>query len=155
MKKSLTFQRMVKVLRIKKEKTQIVAILEKGEEIKESLKKIAKKHNFYGFFFGIGAVANPVVGFFDKEEGEYIREEQEGEFEVLSLLGDISEAEDEPTVHGHIVLGDEKYRARGGHLVEAQVSVTLELFLFRTPKLIREQDEKTNLKLIRRIANFD
>lgn len=155
MKKSLIFQRMVKGMQIKKGKTQIVAILEKGEEIKDSLKKIAKKHNFYGFFFGIGAVANPVVGFFDKEEEEYIQEELEGEFEVLSLLGNISEAEDDPTVHGHIVLGNEQYRARGGHLVEAQVSITLELFLFQTPKLTREEDKETNLKLIRRIANFE
>ena len=54
-----------------------------------------------------------------------------------------------PLVHIHCALGDRNGNLKGGHLLEAHVSVTLEVFLIEEPGTVRKvTDEETGLKLI-------
>ncbi|NIQ06936.1 MAG: DNA-binding protein [Candidatus Korarchaeota archaeon] len=139
-------------MHVKEMERQLSVILEKGEEIISSLEELARNRDFSGFFLGIGAVSDPEVGYFKREKGEFIQRRLNGEFEVLSLLGNIGSRQGEVVVHGHIILGDDEYNTKGGHLVKATVSVTLELSLFRSSKLIREKDEITGLHLIKKFS---
>ena len=126
-----------------------IVILEPGDEVMESLKKFAEETDFYGFFIGIGAVKDLKMGYFDLRKKEYIIKEMEGEFEVTSLIGNISRDENgEIIVHAHITLGGRDYTLIGGHLISAVVSVTLEIFCIITRRITRRFDEKTGLKLI-------
>lgn len=54
---------------------------------------------------------------------------QEGPFELLSLEGSVVPMDGEPTVHLHAVLGLPDGGVTGGHLFEATVFTTLELFV--------------------------
>lgn len=129
--------------------SDFIMVLEAGDEIIESLKKFAKEENLSGFFMGIGAVRDPVVGYYDVEKKQYVKAELEGEYEVLSLMGTISYLPDgKPFIHAHIILGDNQHRALGGHLFRAKVSVTLELIILRTQKMLRQKDKKFDLWLI-------
>ncbi|MCR8463294.1 MAG: DNA-binding protein [Candidatus Korarchaeota archaeon] len=129
--------------------SDFVLVLEKGDDVTESLKKLAKEENLSGFFMGIGAVADPTIGYFDVEKKQYLKMELKGSFEVLGLTGNISFLPDgEPFVHAHIILGDSNHKVLGGHLFSAKVSITLELLILRTQKLLREKNPEFDLWLI-------
>jgi len=126
-----------------------IIILDQGEKVIESLKRICEEKKIHGFFLGIGAVRTPEIGYFDLNKREYIRKALDGEYEVISLLGNISrDKEGKAIVHAHISLGDRNYRVLGGHLFKADDSVTLEISVFSTPAIVRAIDEFTGLKLI-------
>jgi predicted DNA-binding protein with PD1-like motif len=68
--------------------------------------------------------------------------------EVVNFTGNVALVEGEQFLHVHVVLSDTDNRAHGGHLKEAEVAVTLEVFLsdFQT-EIERVYDEETGLKL--------
>lgn len=138
-------------MRVKESQNQVIVILERGEEIQSSLKEFARENDFFGFFKGIGAVSNPRIGYFNREKGEYVERQLDGEFEVLSLLGNISRNNDKIAVHSHITLGNKEYNVKGGHLVQANVSVTLEILLQKCSQFHRKKDEETGLQLIKEL----
>lgn len=80
-------------------------------------------------FTAIGAFSSAVVGWFDRDVKDYRRIPVDQQCEVLSLTGDIAQADDGPQVHAHAVLGLSDGSVRGGHLLEARVWPTLEIVL--------------------------
>ncbi len=128
---------------------KFIIILEAGEEILERIQAFAAKQRISGFFYGLGAVRDPKIGYYDLEGKRYISRRLKGCFEVVCLVGNIAWDENgNVIVHSHICLGDREGSVYGGHLLEATVSVTLEIIVLRTRKIIRTLDEKMNLKLI-------
>ena len=90
------------------------------------------------------------VGFFDMTDLVYRPIAIDEQVEVVSLSGSIARKDDEPAVHAHVVIADSSGAARGGHLIEAIVRPTLEVFVTTTPsKLERRMDPATRLPLIR------
>lgn len=81
------------------------------------------------FFHGLGALKNSELGFYHLHKKEYQKELFTDESELLNLTGNISWLEDKPIIHSHVTLGDDKFRAFGGHLFEGQVAVTVEIYL--------------------------
>ncbi|HVK07389.1 MAG TPA: PPC domain-containing DNA-binding protein [Gemmataceae bacterium] len=91
-----------------------------------------------GHLTAIGAVSKAVLGFFDRQAKDYRRIPQDGQAEVLSLIGGVAVTEDGKSgVHAHAVLGLPDGSARGGHLIEAKVWPTLEVVLTESPKHLR------------------
>jgi len=91
-----------------------------------------------GHFTAIGAVSGAMLGFFDRKTKDYKKIPQDGQAEVLSLIGDVALKEDgSPGVHAHAVLGLSDGSARGGHLIEARVWPTLKVVLSESPKHLR------------------
>ena len=123
--------------------------MDKGDEIIASLKHLISERNVNGFFIGIGAVRDPIIAYFDTKQKKYIEKKFEGEFEIVSLMGNLGTDENgEPIVHAHITIADENYNVHGGHLVQGYVSVTLELIVIRVDSIKRSVDNKWGLKLI-------
>nr|MDO8079833.1 DNA-binding protein [Candidatus Freyarchaeota archaeon] len=127
----------------------IVAKLEKGEDLLDSLVALAKKYELIsGFFSAIGALSEANIGFFEK--GKYKSVKLESDLELVSCIGNISYREGEATVHTHMVVGDREGRAFGGHVLKGCiVSVTCEIFLMEIDRIIkRTEDEATGLFLL-------
>ena len=125
----------------------IVARLFKGEEFIESVKLLCKKENFSsGRVQAIGAVQKAVLGYFDVEEKKYIHFEYKGE--LVSCMGNISQKNDEIVVHAHAVIGDRHGDCKGGHIVMAEASATIELFIDIGLNLKRARDTETDLYLL-------
>ncbi|WXG40970.1 MAG: PPC domain-containing DNA-binding protein [Candidatus Freyarchaeum deiterrae] len=127
----------------------IVAKLEKGEDLLDSLETLAKKYDLIsGFFSAIGALSEANIGFFDKDKYKSIK--LKSDLEVVSCIGNISYREGKATVHAHIVVGDREGRALGGHVLNGCiVSITCEIFLMEiSRKINRSEDEATGLFLI-------
>lgn len=114
----------------KKIGNKYVVRLDKDEEIVETLKKFCKDQQItLGWVSGIGAVNKAKIGLFETSSKKYHSIELEGDYEITSLLGNISTMNGEVYLHLHINLSDEEYNTRGGHLNSAVISVTGELMI--------------------------
>lgn len=124
----------------RKEKDKFVIIIEAGEEIISSLQEFAHKNDVGGgFFFGLGAVRDCVLGYYDEPAAKYLKKQITSQREILSLLGNISLVEEKPFAHCHIQLGDAEMNAEGGHLFEGHVSPACEIMLFPTSEKIERK----------------
>lgn len=124
--------------------------LDKGEEVVRTLVEfIAKEEIQAGAIAGIGALTQVELGYFDRDKKVYNRRKFEGIYELLSLLGNISYADNVPMVHAHCLLGDAEYKIIGGHFFSGIVAVTGEIYI-RTfaERLSRELNPETGLKLL-------
>ena len=52
-----------------------------------------------------------------------------GEYELTSLMGNITIKENNPFIHMHVNISDDNYKCFGGHLFHAKITVTGELFV--------------------------
>src|SRR5207248_10005479 len=110
----------------------------------------ARKHSLKtGHLTGIGAVSDAVIGYFDPQRKTYLRNQEKGQAEVLSLTGNLALNDDQPFFHVHIALGLRDGAARGGHLFEATVRPTVELVLTTYSRSVqRKIDPDTGLPLL-------
>ena len=58
--------------------------------------------------------------------------------EVLSLIGDVAEGDDGPSLNIHVVLGLRDGTTRGGHLLAGYVYPTLEITVTENPAQLRK-----------------
>ena len=126
-------------------------IFDKDDDVTKSLLEFAKQHQLKATYFaGIGAFSDLTLGFFERDRKDYKRIEVNEQVEVMSLVGNIATDErGEYKLHAHVVIGKADGTAHGGHLMQARVWPTLELFMTETAgELIRRVDEETNLPLI-------
>lgn len=109
---------------------KLIIRLDRGDYIMESLQQIVKKEKINtGSVSAIGAIDCADLNFFYYELQNYKTVTFEEEFEVLSLLGNITKRGDDTNLHLHITLGRPDYSTIGGHLKEARVGITLEIFV--------------------------
>lgn len=129
-----------------------IVVFERGEEIIASLTEWCKKEGVAAATFNaVGAVERAAIGYYDLATKEYFFRNEPGAFEVASLTGNVSLVGDTPFIHAHAVLSrcDESCSTIGGHLQEAYVHATLEVFLIAFDmNLERKLDEAIGLKLI-------
>lgn len=138
-------------MKFSKHNTGYTIRLERGEQIIQTLLEFCNKESVNSAYFnGIGAVGNAQLGFYHLERKEYSWQKFESPMEVVSLTGNISMVDNQPFLHIHTVLSDEKFQTIGGHLKEATVGATLELFLqITSTPLSRIFDDATGLKLLK------
>jgi len=137
-------------MEFKKFRNFYILSLKTGQKINESLKSFCKeKAKNGGFYFGIGALKDPVLAHFDPKTKKYTQKKFKGQFELANISGNICFFKKEIVVHSHCVLGDKNLKGFAGHLVEAQVSGAFEILFFPFPKKIKkEEDKETGLKLL-------
>ena len=108
----------------------IVARIDKGEEILEQVKRIARKEQIkLASVQALGAVSQFTAGVFKTEEKEYIANEFTGSFEIVSLTGTVNTMNGEFYCHLHMSAGNHKGEVFGGHLNKALVSATCEMII--------------------------
>lgn len=125
--------------------------LEKGEEIIETLAKFCGDNNIKsGSVTGIGGTDNATLKYYDREKKEYIPKNFSGkDYEIVSLLGNISLVEGMPFAHIHIALGDADYNLFGGHLGSAVTSITCEITINMTDGILnRKLDDEFKLNFL-------
>ena len=134
-----------------KEKKNIIFLrLFPDEEVNKKIKEACKKHDVKTavVLSGIGQLKKAKLGYF-KGKGDYSPEEYEKPLEILSLTGNICKEKDEYLLHLHIVLGNEKKNAVGGHFIEGTIGIVGEIVLLKTDiKVKREYNDETGLKTL-------
>ncbi len=131
---------------------ELALIFETGDRPVEGLSALAEERGLGASrFTAIGAFQEATIAWFDPSAKEYLRRTLREQLEVVSLIGNVTLGPDGARrVHAHVTLGRRDYDVRAGHLVEAVVRPTLELFLVETPgELHRREDPESGLPLIR------
>lgn len=123
--------------------------LDKGEEIVGKLEQFCEDQDIrLGWIKGIGAVGQIKIGLFEVDSKAYHTKELKGDYEITSLLGNISTKDGEVYLHLHINLSDNEYKTHGGHLDSAIISATGEIIIeVIEGNLDREFNEDIGLNL--------
>ncbi|WP_420422613.1 PPC domain-containing DNA-binding protein [Simkania sp.] len=114
---------------------------DRGEKFHETMLKFFEQKRFAsGFYQGIGALMDIDMGAFDLKKNAYNSIPLKGEYELIMAMGNISLYEGKPFAHTHVCLGDPKGQTFSGHLFEATVAVTAEIFLLPIDIAILRKD---------------
>lgn len=109
---------------------RIVLRLDAGDEVCESVKAVAAAEQIRaGSVCGIGGADRLVLGVFDTGKQAYDRFEYTGTHEITSLVGNLTFVGGAPYVHLHLTAAGEGGRVAAGHLLEAHISLTAEIFI--------------------------
>lgn len=128
----------------------LIVRVDRGEKLMEGIKTAVKKEKVrLGIVSGIGAASSTTLGVYNVEEKKYYQNVFNGIHEITHLSGNISEMNGETYLHLHITIADEKGHAYGGHLNEAVIGATSEIFIQILDGVIdRYKDEETGLNLL-------
>ncbi|MFB6183681.1 MAG: PPC domain-containing DNA-binding protein [Haloarculaceae archaeon] len=127
---------------------EFLARLTHGEDWRAQIEDFAAAESVDGaVFFGLGAVEDAEVFYYDQQRQEYESVTFPEPLEVASCVGNVSELDGEPFAHTHAVLSRADGTALAGHLNSATVFAG-ELYVrtFETA-FHRERDEVTDLDL--------
>ena len=137
-------------MKFTKSSNSFVIRLVKGEEIVEALVNFCSQNAVKsGYFWAIGAVDSAKIGFYDLNKKEFNFKKFNAPYEIASLIGNISQVDGGPFLHIHTILSDENFTCIGGHLEEAVVGATCEVYLIDLGmKIERKYDKEIGLKLL-------
>jgi predicted DNA-binding protein with PD1-like motif len=129
---------------------QYAVIFYQGDEALSGLQEFAEKyHVTSAHFTAIGALNGATVGWFDPQRKMYKKIPINGQHEVIGMSGDIALYQGKPVVHTHMLVGGPDGTTRGGHVLKAYVSPTLEVMVTVDPLTMQKRlDPATDLTLI-------
>ena len=130
--------------------TYIVRI-DKDEEILEQVEILAKTEGIkLASVSALGAIKEFTVGVFKTDTKEYVANNFNGCYEIVSLTGTLNTMKGEFYTHLHLCAGNEKGEAFGGHLNRAVISATCEMVITVLDGVVdREFDEEIGLNLFK------
>jgi predicted DNA-binding protein with PD1-like motif len=129
---------------------QYAVIFYQGDEAFSGLLEFAQKYHITSAHFtGIGAVNGAILGWFDPQRKMYKKIPIAGQHEVAGMSGDIALYQGKPVVHTHMLVATSDGTTRGGHVLAAYVSPTLEVMVAVDPVTMQKRfDPDTDLTLI-------
>ncbi|MAG44740.1 DNA-binding protein [bacterium] len=117
-------------MQYKKFNDKYILRLDKGEEVVGTLKKFCQEKSIkLASISGIGASNKIELGLFNTREKKYYSRALEQDFEISSLIGNITEMDGKVYLHLHITLGDKDQNTFSGHLNSAIISGTCEIII--------------------------
>ncbi len=102
-----------------------------------------------GWISGLGAFEKAEIGYYYLSHQQYDFKVFEEELELTNLTGNIALDGDELVLHLHATVGDRGFHAFAGHLKEATIGASCEIYL--TPidaRVTRTFDPEIGLKLL-------
>ena len=126
---------------------KIFVSLQSGDLINKSLTEISVKENISNAWInGIGAIDSVEVGYMDVVNKKYQKRNFNDNYELISLIGNITIKDGVPFVHTHITFSDTEYKVFGGHLFDAKITATGEIILtVANSKIDRQFNENVGI----------
>ena len=136
-------------MKFRMEKSRAYMTLAKGDNINKTFESFAEvKEIGCAWLNGIGALENPEIGYYSLEDKAYHRKTFKGEYELTSLIGNITLKEGKPFSHTHITFSDTEFRVFGGHLFNANITAAGEFIMqFGSDEINREMNAEIGLPL--------
>jgi predicted DNA-binding protein with PD1-like motif len=115
-----------------------VVVCDPGDEAVAALEQFARAERLEAAqITAVGGFERASVGWFDRAAKVFRPIPVDQQCEVLSLVGDVAEGQDGPSMNVHVVLGLADGTTRGGHLIEGHVFPTLEVIVTESPAELR------------------
>ena len=119
--------------------------LEGGEPVIATLTEFLKtEHVEFANISAAGAVSHVRLGYWHAPTREYEYREFEEQMEVVSFQGNSALKDDAPFLHLHGVFGKRDYSVVAGHIKEATVHPTLEVWLRTEDVAVRRAHDPTS-----------
>ena len=136
-------------MKFRMDKSTAFMTLAKGDNINKTFESFAEvKGVGCAWLNGIGALENPEIGYYSLEDTSYHRKTFKGEYELTSLIGNITLKEGKPFSHTHITFSDTEFRVFGGHLFNANITAAGEFIMqFGSDEINREMNAEIGLPL--------
>ncbi len=136
-------------MKFRMDKSRAYMTLAKGDNINKTFESFAEvKGVGCAWLNGIGALENPEIGYYSLEDKSYYRKTFKGEYELTSLIGNITLKEGKPFSHTHITFSDTEFRVFGGHLFNANITAAGEFIMqFGNDEINREMNAEIGLPL--------
>ena len=110
---------------------KLLISIDKGEFVNQKLLEVAEKENLKsGWINGLGAISNIEIGYWDIEKKVYVKQKFGSDYELLSLIGNVSLVDNNPFIHTQISFSDTEFKVFGGHLFDAKVIAAAEFCIF-------------------------
>ena len=117
-------------MKYRMDESRVYITLVKGDKINQTFENFVEVKGIgCAWVNGIGALENPEIGYYSLEDKIYHKKIFKGEYELTSLIGNITLKDGKPFSHTHITFSDTEYRVFGGHLFDAKITVTGEFFM--------------------------
>ena len=128
----------------------IILRVQKGEELIATIGQVAESENVHlASVDGLGACNHAAFGVFLAAEQRYVKMELDEEAEIVGLHGNISTMDGKLYQHYHAAFGTADGRLVGGHINEAMISATAEIFIrIIDGQVDRVKDKKLGLNLL-------
>jgi predicted DNA-binding protein with PD1-like motif len=128
---------------------EYAVIFGKGDEAFSGLLEFAENYHITSAHFtAIGALQGATLAWFDPQRRMYKKIPIQGQVEVIGMSGDIALYQGKPVVHTHMTVAASDGTTRGGHVLDAYVSPTLEVMVTVDPVTMQKFDPETDLTLI-------
>jgi predicted DNA-binding protein with PD1-like motif len=140
----------VQLLSGEEQTKEYAVIFGKGDEAVSGLVEFAEKYHITSAHFtAIGALNEATLAWFDPQRKMYKKIPIHGQVEVIGMSGDIALYLGKTVVHTHMIVGTSDGTTRGGHVLDAYVSPTLEAIVTVDPIAMQKRfDPETDLTLI-------
>ncbi len=128
-----------------------ILVLKKGEKLNQAIIQCMKDAKISSASLsGLGGIMDPKLGYYNLNKHQYEWKKVKGEFELLSLNGNVTKDEKgDYKTHIHVLLGKDNYETMGGHLDSGTVSITAEITVIPfTNSVKRKFDLDIQLPLI-------
>mgnify|MGYP001181083254 FL=1 len=118
-------------MKYKKVDDKIYVSIDKGELVNDKLLEVAKIEKLNsGWINGLGAISDIEIGYWDIEKKIYIKKYFDEDYELLSLIGNISLVNNQSFIHTHISFSNTEFKVFGGHMFDAKVIAAAEFCIF-------------------------
>ena len=136
-------------MKFRMDNSRVFMTLAKGDFINQTFESFAESKGVgCAWLNGIGALENPEIGYYSIKDKKYHRKQFKGEFELTSLIGDITMKDGKPFAHTHITFSDTDYQVYGGHLFDAKITAAGEFFIqLGSDDITREMNHSIGLPL--------
>ena len=124
--------------------------LDNHVSILEALTAFCKEKSiFCGKVSGLGAINSATFRFLDPATKQYVDKTFEEQMEITNLTGNISNKDNQVYLHIHLTCSRRDYTCVGGHMLDARINGTCELFVedYYLTSAGRRSDEETGLNL--------
>lgn len=132
-------------MNFKKVEEGFLVRLDRGEEVIKTLTDFVRQHDIKGgFIHGLGALESASLGVYDLSTRGYVTKSFREKLEVGMLNGNIARVENsgEVFIHLHAIVGDSSLHSFTGHVFEAVVLGTLEIFVKPlTTEILRKRND--------------
>lgn len=129
----------------------LIVRIDQGEDFFEKLRTVAIREDVkLASVSGLGTFSSMNVGVYDLDKRQFMGNDFEGMFEIVSLTGTINTMNGEYYAHIHASVGDRDGKVYGGHLSRATIGATMELVITVIDGSVdRVKDEKTGLNIFK------
>lgn len=139
-------------MQFRKQNNSFIIKLDKEEQLMKTLIPFCEEQKITAAHFTmIGAARDLELAYYDLKNQKYITKIFPNAYEVLSIIGNVSQKQEDHTtiIHAHGVFSDLQMQTIGGHVIEITINAAAEIFMqtFDQP-LIKKPDPVTGLHLL-------